>query len=238
MPLEYREQERKGNVTIDDAREERPVRRRRPTSSLRERRRLETTNEISDAALRLFEEFSVDGTTVADIAEAAGISQRTFFRYFPIKEAAAYTEEPAYAQALEEWGALPEPLENPFIELLDVLQAATIVMARPGATTRQVRVFRLERDNPGMNVGRLESERFHNERIRSVLRGRSAHKLTEYEYETMVRVARGLVDSAVFEWLSRTDKGDQVDLEAVFRHNREIVGLAILTIVPEGAAAV
>jgi AcrR family transcriptional regulator len=57
--------------------------------ALRERRRRLTEREIADAALDLFERQGVDGTTVDDIARAAGVSPRTFFRYFATKEAAA-----------------------------------------------------------------------------------------------------------------------------------------------------
>lgn len=61
---------------------------------LRERRRLETAREVSDAALALFERKGVGATTVDDIAHAAGISPRTFFRYFPAKEHAVFLDDP------------------------------------------------------------------------------------------------------------------------------------------------
>jgi AcrR family transcriptional regulator len=60
---------------------------------LRERRRQETLHDISDAALDLFERHGVAGTTVDDIAHAAGVSQRTFFRYFPTKEHAVFVDD-------------------------------------------------------------------------------------------------------------------------------------------------
>lgn len=58
-------------------------------TALRERRRRQTEREIGDAALELFESRGVEHTTVDDIARAAGVSPRTFFRYFPTKERAA-----------------------------------------------------------------------------------------------------------------------------------------------------
>ncbi|WP_162147306.1 MULTISPECIES: TetR/AcrR family transcriptional regulator [Actinoalloteichus] len=59
----------------------------RPT--LRERQRQRTRGEISQAALDLFEAQGVEGTTVDDIAHRAGVSPRTFFRHFAMKEDAA-----------------------------------------------------------------------------------------------------------------------------------------------------
>jgi AcrR family transcriptional regulator len=63
-----------------------------PAESLRERRRRQTTAEISEVALRLFDERGFAGTTVDDIASAAGVSRATFFRYFRSKEEAALHE--------------------------------------------------------------------------------------------------------------------------------------------------
>lgn len=57
--------------------------------SLRARRRLDTEREIHRAALELFEEQGIQATTVQQIADRAGVSSRTFFRYFTRKEHAA-----------------------------------------------------------------------------------------------------------------------------------------------------
>jgi AcrR family transcriptional regulator len=51
-----------------------------------ESRRAQIRLEISMAAVRLFTEHGLDGTSVAQIAEAVGISTRTLWRYFPRKE--------------------------------------------------------------------------------------------------------------------------------------------------------
>jgi AcrR family transcriptional regulator len=53
---------------------------------LRERKRHETSERIIEQGLRLFVKNGYEATTLEAIAEAAGISRRTFFYYFKSKE--------------------------------------------------------------------------------------------------------------------------------------------------------
>lgn len=54
--------------------------------SLTERRKAETEWQIARSAAELFSEHGASGVTAEDIALAAGVSLRTFYRYFRTKE--------------------------------------------------------------------------------------------------------------------------------------------------------
>jgi AcrR family transcriptional regulator len=56
------------------------------TDSLRERKKVQTRQRLSDVATALFLERGFDQVSVAEVAEAAGVSKMTVFNYFPRKE--------------------------------------------------------------------------------------------------------------------------------------------------------
>jgi AcrR family transcriptional regulator len=71
------------------------------STGLRERKKQQTRQAIHEAAMKLFAERGYDATTIADIADAAGISPRTFFSYFSAKEEAVFQK---FDMAYEEFG--------------------------------------------------------------------------------------------------------------------------------------
>lgn len=63
-------------------------------NTLRARRRQQTRDEIHRSAVELVLERGFAAVTVEDIAQAAGVSPRTFFNYFPTKQEAIFPGPP------------------------------------------------------------------------------------------------------------------------------------------------
>lgn len=93
---------------------------------LRRRKKEQTRNRLREGAAELFAARGFAGTTVADIAACANVSERTFFRYFDSKEALLlpdmallfeYVEAALAARPLEE-----EPLSAICSALLTVVE--------------------------------------------------------------------------------------------------------------------
>jgi AcrR family transcriptional regulator len=66
---------------------------------LRERKRLATRRAIQHAVLTLSRERGIEHVTVEDISRLANVSPRTFFNYFPSKDAALIGDAPGLASA-------------------------------------------------------------------------------------------------------------------------------------------
>ncbi|QYG91445.1 TetR family transcriptional regulator [Iamia sp. SCSIO 61187] len=90
---------------------------------LRARKKQATSIALQRSAIDLFLEQGYDETTVQDITDAAGVSQRTFFRYFPTKDAVLLTEHARREREVSELLAARahEPLAETAAAVLDLL---------------------------------------------------------------------------------------------------------------------
>lgn len=105
--------------------------------------------------MALFVQQGFDETTVAQIAEAAGVSQMTFFRYFPTKDAVVFDDpyDPVIADlvaaqdaglsALERvrlgllaaWSSVPDPVDNAVRDRIRLIAGHTRLAAGIWETT-------------------------------------------------------------------------------------------------------
>src|SRR3954452_20265275 len=90
-------------------------------TGLRERKKQQTRDQIARVAMTLFLERGFDTVTVAEVADAAGVSEKTVFNYFPAKEDLVFPDGEA------RWAALLEEIRDrpPGTSLIDVFRAET-----------------------------------------------------------------------------------------------------------------
>ena len=108
------------------------------TTGLRELKKQRTREGIRREALRLFTERGFDSTPVTDIAEAAGVSPMTFYRYFSSKEAVVLEDEydPLIAEAIA-----AQPLElGPVGRVREALGQALAAVYEADAADLRMRV--------------------------------------------------------------------------------------------------
>lgn len=96
------------------------------TLTLRERKRRLIQDEITGLALGLFREKGFEATTVDDLALAAGLSRRTFFRYFPTKEAVVAGKWAAMGEGFLHALAERPPTEAPWVALRRALDGVVV----------------------------------------------------------------------------------------------------------------
>jgi AcrR family transcriptional regulator len=115
--------------------------------SLRERTRNAVRSEIANAAMELFLAQTFEGTTVEEIAQSAGISRRSYFRYFSSKEE-------ALAEGLVSIGGLIAEalLERPKKESawLALRRAFDVITQQADSDPRAVALGNLMLERPGL----------------------------------------------------------------------------------------
>jgi AcrR family transcriptional regulator len=71
-----------------------------PPLGLRERKKQQTRAHIAETARRLFTERGFEAVTVAEVARAADVAEKTVFNYFPTKEDLFYSGMEAFEERL------------------------------------------------------------------------------------------------------------------------------------------
>ncbi len=138
------------------------------TVSITVRRIAQTRRELAAAAARLFIERGYEATTVEDIAAAAGISPRTFFRYLTAKEE-------VIDDVLEESVALftaaldARPRTEPLLESLRAAGRKSLARAVDEGT---VELFAVVRRTPALRARWLARYNRYTDLIASCLRER------------------------------------------------------------------
>jgi len=169
---------------------------------LRERRRRQTSADIRGAAVRLARERGYDRVTIDEICLEAGISPRTFFNYFPNKEAAiAYGPSDIPPELVEEFVASgPAPYSVVLAELITL--AAHHLRDMPPNREQAEGMLELAKTTPAVLAAFLaDMERFQNHLIDIVAR-RQAMQPDEEIPAVISALALTAVRTGIERWTS------------------------------------
>jgi AcrR family transcriptional regulator len=115
---------------------------------LRERKRQQTRERLTRAAMALFLERGFEATTLDDIAAAADISRRSFFHYFASKEDVVFAWQEEITAALIAAVAARPSDES----MLTAAENAISAMARQVDANEAIAMSCLKRDNPALRA--------------------------------------------------------------------------------------
>ncbi len=168
------------------------------SEGLRERKRRETLQRITDTGVRLFLEKGYDATTVDDIAAEAGISRRTFFHYFKSKDDILLSMQSGMGDMLA--AALrAEPADKtPFQAMRD----AILNFCAPYPAEDMIKIDRLMRSSETVQARKQASYIQHEQTLFAALR----EKWPAPERETSLRLVAMVSIGAIrlsFETLNR-----------------------------------
>ncbi|MBT2548488.1 TetR/AcrR family transcriptional regulator [Arthrobacter sp. ISL-65] len=159
--------------------------------SRRELNKAATRQAITGSTLALLRRHGPGNFTVEDIAEAAGISRRTFFNYFSSTEAAIASVTNGFLDsALEQFRR--RPADEP---ILESARAALVELADPMTVAPLAELFGLTQGNPLMARSELEAWDHCTEQIVAAARERSPQGPGTDPDELYVRALAGSVVS-------------------------------------------
>jgi AcrR family transcriptional regulator len=170
-----------------------------------ERKRRAVRGELSEVALRLLTDREFDSLTIDEIAAAAGISRRTFFRYFTSKEDVVFA-------FLDQWAVRlgADIVGRPVDE--DPVAAVQISFRQLTAAydDRALALVRLVRETPLLRA----QESINREHLRIAVVNALATRLgitaeTDMRPQILATIAFAPLDAAMFAWFG-SRSGEEV----------------------------
>jgi len=203
----------------------------RGAASLHQRKRRLVREELAGAAWELFAARGYEATTVSDIARRAGVSRRTFFRYFASKEEVVVETSDALAEDVLAAFRLRPAQEPPLVAIQRTLRPVVVARLADGAQARAI--VKLLRRSRTLRRALLERHARMEERLAVLLARRMGTDAARDATPALLAfVTRALLDTAFNVWFDQDppDVGAMVD--DLFRRLRQVVSAA-----PRAAAA-
>ncbi len=171
----------------------------------RDRHRAEVRTNLHDAAIGLFSERGYEATSVDDIAAAAGVSLRTFFRYFAGKDDVLFAKEMDASRFLSDLARQPRAPAP-----VEAIHRAYVGQPPLSAADTQVHVLfhRAVGSSPTLQGRYLSGMRQFREELAVALAVRDGRRVPTDADRLAAAVGRTVLDHAYVGWLERGARGD------------------------------
>jgi AcrR family transcriptional regulator len=176
-----------------------------PPRSLRERRRIRTRRTIQAQALRLFAAKGFQATTIEEIAAAAEMAPRTFFRYFPTKEEVVFWSE--YPPMLAGFIAA-RPDDEPAMEALHhgIVDALAAIWDQDGERTLER--LRLAFRTPALHPRMRQQQAHWAAGLAEILADRLGERPDNLEVRAIAAAVAAAVWVAAEEWQAQDGRAE------------------------------
>jgi AcrR family transcriptional regulator len=164
--------------------------------ALGERKRRAVRGELSEVALRLLTDRAFDSLTIDEIAVAAGVSRRTFFRYFVSKEDVVFAFLDRWAVLLAADIVARPAEEDPVAAVQNSFRQLTAAY-----NDRALALVRLVRETPSLQ----DQEKINREHLRVAVVNALATRLgldggKDMRPQILATIAFAPLDAAMFAW--------------------------------------
>jgi AcrR family transcriptional regulator len=154
---------------------------------LRERKRQQTRERLTRAAMALFLERGFEATTLDDIAAAADISRRSFFHYFASTDDVVFAWHDEFTAALTAVIAARPAGES----MLSTAENAIAAMVRQLEPGEAMAMAQLKRDNPALQArDQVKYEKLERA-LAEALGKRAGHKTEKLQARLVAMIATG-----------------------------------------------
>ena len=169
---------------------------------LRERKKQKTRSAIQREAMRLFQQQGYDATTVEQIAEAAEVSQSTFFRYFPTKEDVVLLDDydPVIAAMIA-----ARPADEPAVAAIRaaMIEAMRVVLVEDEKLVKDRIGFMLS--VPAIRARMFEQSSSTQVMFCEVLAKRTGRDPDSFDVQVAAGAILGALNTAVMYWAQHPD---------------------------------
>jgi AcrR family transcriptional regulator len=168
-----------------------------------------TRERIQACAMKLFTARGYDGTTISEIADAAGVSQMTLFRHFPSKADLVISDEydPVMAESIAGQSAELPPLKRIHLGVRAAL-AELYEVNRSEMYARAAMVL----STPVLAKSVSESLSLSRSYFEAALAADGTGRPSPFEINVAAAVASACLNAAIAEWVRQKGEPDLLDL--------------------------